>query len=63
MECGFWDWCKDGEVNGESSGTRAKPQVDEEDENLSRMFESQVWLNNNEELLINVTVNVAVRRT
>lgn len=62
VKCGFWDWRKDGEVNGESSGIRPKPLADEEVEDMSRKFQSQVQLNNEEELLITVTVNVTVRR-
>lgn len=59
-KCGFWEWCNDGEAAGESSNGRVtlgETMVRKEVEDMSRMLQSQVRLNNEEKLLISVNVN------
>ncbi|CAA3013984.1 Hypothetical predicted protein [Olea europaea subsp. europaea] len=62
-KCGFWDWYEEGQARGECSSisaTSTNPAVMEAVEDMTRTFQSQVRLNDDEEL--HISVNVTIRK-
>ncbi|XP_022855538.1 uncharacterized protein LOC111376775 [Olea europaea var. sylvestris] len=61
LKCGFWEWCKEGESSGKAKDVVVmfpKPDPIDSVDDMSRMFQSQVRLNDEQELHISVNVTI-----